>query len=262
MAQFCRSVPARLSPAVQGLLFVGSAAGVAALVRYGLGRQALSVAGVVVSAGGVLWLAGRWWAHRRLLRRLRSGRPDELLQAWHDALLSMPNAETTVPLLQATALAASGLTERARAALARAERGEAWQAAYEHRLMIETLLDAFEGERLEAVSKGERLCSLPLPEVTGDLRERIILLRESVAALARAFAHAAEPRDASLLWEAARRNALIHWPLRYAAAVVCVDRGLLAEADRLLAGAPSWPEDSAFRAFHAELCSRLSLPSR
>lgn len=239
------------------LLFVGSAAVAAAAIHYGLGKQALLAVGILITISGSAWLGSRYLARRRFRRMLLSGRPDEVLQAWHDALAAMPNADTTVPLLQATALAASGLTERARAALARAQRGDAWQAAYEHRLMIETLLDAFEGDRSLALSKAAELRTLPLPEVTGDLQERITLLRESVAAVARAFAHSAEPRDATLLWEAARRNALIHWPLRYAAAVVCVDRGMTDEARRLLTGAPIWPEESAFRAFHDELSTHL-----
>lgn len=257
-----RDVPPARSSLVKKLLFVGSAAGVAAAIHYGLGKQALLAIGLLAGLAVAVWLGARAFNRWRFRRMLQSGRPDEVLQAWHDALSTMPNADTTVPLLQATALAASGLTERAREALARAERGEAWRSAYEHRLMIETLLDSFEGERALAVSKGEELRALPLPEVTSDLRERITLLRESVAAVARAFAHAAEPRDATLLWEAARRNALIHWPLRYAAAVVCIDRGMPEEAARLLDGAPTWPEESAFRSFHAELSALLESSTR
>jgi hypothetical protein len=45
--------------------------------------------------------------------------------------------------------------------------------------------------------------------------------------------------------------------MRYAAAVACIDRHELTNARALLAGAPVWPEDSAFQAFHAELLSRL-----
>jgi hypothetical protein len=197
---------------------------------------------------------------RRVRRMLVEGRAEELLQHWHDSLVALPHADTTVPLLHATALAASGHTVRARAALDHAARGKSWPAAHEHRLLIETLLDAFEGEPGAALSKAQALSELPLPELPNDLRARVALLRESVAAVARAFAHQPEARDANLLRQAAGRNALIHWPLRYAAAVVCIDQGERAAARELLADAPAWPEDSAFRAFHAELSAYAREP--
>ena len=116
------------------------------------------------------------------------------------------------------------------------------------------------GARRRAAVRPRRL-RLPLPQVSDDLRARVALLREAVAAVARAFAHEPEEGDVILLWEAARKNTLIHWPLRYAAAVVCIDRGQRAEARELLDSAPEWPEDSAFRAFHAELTAWAREPS-
>jgi len=243
------------------LLLVASAALMASALHFAAqSKLTLFVALAGGACGAGVWFLFRWLARRRVRRMLVSGKADELIRMWHEELARMPHADTTIPLLQATALAANGLTERARAALERAARGEAWHAATEHRLMIETLLDTFEGDRGEALDKAHRLRTLPMPQVTDDLKERIGLLREAVAAVARAFAHEAEAKDASLLWEAARRNALIHWPLRYAAAVVLVDRGEKDRARSLLDGAPDWPEDSAFRAFHAELVEHSSPP--
>ena len=110
-------------------------------------------------------------------------------------------------------------------------------------------------------ARPRRFSELPLPELPSDLRVRVALLRESVAAVARAFAHQPEARDANLLRQAAGRNALIHWPLRYAAAVVCIDQGESGpKRGKLLADAPAWPEDSAFRAFHAELSAYAREP--
>lgn len=234
-------------------LLLGSAALVAAALHQARENAWWLVVPLVALVAIVGWFVLRAAGKRRVRRMLVEGRAEELLELWHDSLTSLPHAETTVPLLHATALTASGHTDRARTALTHASRGHAWPAAYEHRLLVETLLDSFEGERGAALEKAEELRNLPLPAVGEELRGRVALLREAVGAVARAFAHQPEARDAALLWEAARRNALIHWPLRYAAAVVCIDRGQKAEARELLANAPEWPEDSAFRAFHAEL---------
>ncbi|MBK7578678.1 MAG: hypothetical protein IPI67_00605 [Myxococcales bacterium] len=246
-------MPTRGFSAASLFAFVGSAALVAAALTFGRHNPWWLGVPVGLFVAGSVWLALRIVARRRMRRMLMTGRAAELLELWGDALGELPHADTTVPLLHATALAASGHTDRARTALSRAAHGTAWPAAQEHRLLVETLLDSFEGERSASLSKAEELRNLPLPAVDSALRARVALLREAVAAVARAFAHEPEDRDAVLLWEAARRNALIHWPLRYAAAVVCIDRGSKEEARRLLADAPEWPEDSAFRAFHAEL---------
>lgn len=245
--------PERRSP-WRLVVLVGSAAVVAGAVHYSA-RSPVALGLVVVGSltGLCVWALLRWLARRRVQRMLIAGRADELIRMWHEELERLPHAETTIPLLHATALAASGLTARARSALDAANASGSWQAAAEHRLMIETLLDTFDGERGEALEKARRLRALPMPPVATELRGRIGMLREAVAAVARAFAHEPETKDAQLLWEAARRNALIHWPLRYAAAVVLIDGGDKERARRLLDGAPDWPEESAFRAFHAEL---------
>jgi hypothetical protein len=197
-------------------------------------------------------------ARKRARKLLVSGNVEAVLSAWNGALDRVPHRETMAPLIAATALAANGMTERARAALARAAKGAAWEAALEHRLFVETLLDAFEGDREQAVIKARQLLELPLPPAGPFLKARIVMLRAAIGALARAFAHATLPGDIRALRAAARRNPLVHWPMRYAAAVACVDRRDLDRARELLAGAPAWPEDSAFQAFHGELLAKLN----
>jgi hypothetical protein len=46
--------------------------------------------------------------------------------------------------------------------------------------------------------------------------------------------------------------------MRYAAAIVLVDQGKANGVRDLLAGAPEWPKESAFRAFHEELLARAA----
>ena len=76
------------------------------------------------------------------------------------------------PLVAATALMSNGMTERARTALSRAQRGPAWEAALEHRLFVEVLADAFEGDRDRALQNAERLALLPLPPESPFVRSR------------------------------------------------------------------------------------------
>jgi hypothetical protein len=89
-------------------------------------------------------------------------------------------------------------------------------------------------------------------------RRRIAVLRRGLAALARAFAHASVDGDASTLARAAGASPLVHWAMRYAQAIVAVDHGQAGQVSALLAGAPAWPEASAFHAYHGELLSRGS----
>lgn len=197
------------------------------------------------------------WRRRRAKQRVRdmaqAGQTAELLDAWQDAMADVPHAETLMPLIHATAFTSAGQTERARAALDRAEQGPAWQSTREHRLIVETLLDAFEGQRDRALDKSAELVALPLPPVGPVTADRVVELRAAVAAAARAFAHRSIRDDVALLRAAARKNPLIHWPLRYATAIALIDQGRGAEVSALLSGAPKWPEDSAFSAFQREL---------
>jgi hypothetical protein len=162
------------------------------------------------------------------------------------------------PLVTATAYAAYGFIDRARDALSRAAKGPAWEAAREQRLFVEALLDVYEGERSRALTKAEELEKLPLPNVGFWMRRKIALLRRGVGALARAFAHSSRVEDEALLRDAARSSPLVHWAMRYARAVYLVDAGRQGEARTLIADAPTWPEESAFRSFHDELSAQLA----
>jgi hypothetical protein len=241
-----------MSPFKRALFLLGTALLAAVVVRFAIDSLwfLLAICTLVTVFAGF-----RLYARRRAKKLLTSGRPEEVLTAWYDTLSSMPHSDTTIPLLRATALAATGMTDPARQALAHAERGSGWAAAEEHRLILETMLNAFDGDRELALEKARTLAALPVPSVAPEVRGRIALLREAMSALARAFAHTSEARDLAVLREASHRHALIHWPLRYAAAVVCIDHGEKSEARKLLAGAPTWPEDSSFTSFHAELAA-------
>ncbi|MEZ4223032.1 MAG: hypothetical protein R3B13_18960 [Polyangiaceae bacterium] len=214
--------------------------------------------------GAVALAAIAWFvlSRRRQQRRLQalalSGRTDELVNQWEQAVADLPQAETLLPLIHATAFTSSGLTDRAREALERGRRAGSWESTEEHRLIVETLLDAFEGDRQRAMDKARRLASLPVPPVGPMMRARILELRRALMAFARAFAHDSGPGDGRLLRHAAKKNPLIHWPFRYAAAVAFIDHGKHSEAQRLLRDAPAWPADSAFAAFQEELSEHAS----
>lgn len=238
------------SPFKRALFLLGTALLAAVVVHFAIDSIWVAVATCFVVTA---WVALRIHVRRRAKKLLTSGKPEEVLEAWYDALSTMPHSDTTIPLLRATALAATGMTDPARQALAHAERGSGWDAAGEHRLILETMLNAFDGDRELALEKARELASLPVPKVAPEIRGRIALLREAMSALARAFAHTSDVRDLAVLREAAGRHALIHWPLRYAAAVVCIDHGDKSAARKLLEGAPPWPEESSFTSFHAEL---------
>lgn len=236
------------------LAFVVSAGLAAAALRFAW-FEPLAAAVVL---GMVLVIVGaRWLARQRLVRVLRSGDVRALLQRWSPALRRAPHPATMAPLMTATAFAACGWVERARNALALAERGPAWDAALEHRLFLDTLLDAFEGDPDAALVHARRLERLPLPEVSSALQHRILRLRAAAAALARAFAHQSQPGDRELLQHAGDASPLIYWAMRYAAAVIAIDEGDLGGARGLLNDAPRWPEESTFRAFHAEIAGRI-----
>ena len=239
------------------LSFVASAAIVALAIHTSFTRPWL---GLLMLTPLAVLAALRLRARRRVRRMVQSGQVEQLVGAWEEAVSDLPHADTMLPLIQATALAASGMTDRARAALERASRGSAWEAALEHRLIVETMLHTFEGDAADAMEKSARLAALPLPDVGPSVRARVEQARHAMAALARAFAHDAHERDAELLTSAARENPLLHWPLRYAAAVVEIDAGRPAKARKLIDSAPEWPEESVFRAYQAELAAHAATP--
>jgi hypothetical protein len=206
----------------------------------------LAVVGALLMIPAVV---GRW----RTRQLLMSGDAERVIGAWEGAFGGVPHPETMAPLLKATAYASYGWIEAGRRALDRAVRGPAWEAAIEQRLYIETLLDAFQGDRESALAKARALEAMPAPAAGLLARRRVARLREGLAAFARAFAHAGREGDAVALRKAAGASPLVHWAMRYAGAILAVDGGRGAEARALIAGAPDWPKDSAFREYHDEL---------
>jgi hypothetical protein len=200
---------------------------------------------------------GRW----RMRRLLRSGDVERVIGTWAGSIDRVAHRETMGPLLHATAYAAYGRVDAARRALDRAVKGPAWDAAIEQRLFVETLLDTFEGDRAAAVRKAQTLEALPVPAAGHFVRRRVALLRHGLGAMARAFAHATRAGDEQTLARAASASPLVHWAMRYASAVVALDDGRGSEVEALLAGAPAWPEESAFHEYHRELLSRAEVPS-
>ncbi len=247
--------PAPRRPSRALLLFPFSIAALSALLAAQMisrdARFALPVAGFAL----LLLLpavVGRW----RMRRLLRSGDVERVIGTWAGSIDRIAHRETMAPLLQATAYAAYGWVEAARDALDRAIKGPAWDAALEQRLFVETLLDSFEGDRDAAVRKAQALEALPMPPAGTMARRRIASLRSGLAAMARAFAHRSREGDARALARAASVSPLVHWAMRYAAAIVAVDGGRTAEVASLLSGAPTWPAQSAFHEYHQELLAR------
>lgn len=240
-------------------MFVASAAGAALVLRFAWEKPLVAAAALLV-----LFVIGtiRWAARRRARRALVSGDVGAVLREWSRSIARAPYAPTMAPLMTATAFAANGWVEQARAALAAAQRGPAWDAALEHRLFLDALLLTFEGDRDEAIRQAERLARLPVPDAPAPMRERIEVLRGAMGALTRAFAHKAERGDGELLDRAARISPLVHWAMRYASAVVAIDEGDGEKARALLDGAPDWPSESAFRTFHDEIAAHAGMIAR
>lgn len=217
---------------------------------------------IVVALAAAVFLVPSWIARRRMRLLLLSGDVREILAMWKRSFGSVGDTETMSPLVSATTYAAYGFIDEARTALSRAPKGPAWEAAIEQRLFVEALLDVYEGERSSAMTKADELERLPLPELgfwpAWGAKRKVALLRRSVAALARAFAHKSRAEDERLLRDAAHSSPLVHWAMRYGRAVFLIDAGRKDEARQLISDAPAWPAASVFRAFHAELAAELA----
>jgi len=244
----------RPSPWKPRLLFVLSAAAAALVLRL---AWAEPLAGVAVLAVIATVVVSRWVARLRARRLLRSGDIESILQRWSESFGRAPHPETMQPLMKATAFAAYGWVDRARDLLRMAERGPAWDAALEHRLFLDALLLTFEGDPEAALDRARALQRLPLPMAAPLLVDRVRILRAAVAALARAFSHQSEDGDRRLLLQASDSSPLVHWAMRYGAAVLSVDAGELGRARALLVDAPSWPGESCFAAFHREITEEV-----
>ena len=238
------------------LLPVAVAALSAVLAAQMIGRDSRLLAPLLALASllFVPAILGRW----RMRKLLMSGDVERVIGTWEGSIDRVPYRETMAPLLKATAYASYGWIEGARRALERAVRGPAWDAAIEQRLFVETLLDTFEGDRDAAQRKAQALEALPMPSGGLFARRRVALLRRGLGALTRAFAHASREGDAQVLARAAGASPLVHWAMRYAAAIVAVDRGRARDVQALLSGAPAWPDQSAFHTYHSELLAQAA----
>ncbi|MGH7269347.1 MAG: hypothetical protein ACREJ3_02870 [Polyangiaceae bacterium] len=238
-------------PRARLLLSVALAAVSAVLVAQLVGKDSRYLAPLIIFSGAMFIpaLIGRW----RMRKLLMSGDVERVIGTWEGSIGLVPYKETMAPLLKATAYASYGWIEAARRALERAVRGPAWEVALEQRLFVETLLDTFEGRRDGAMRKAEAIESLPMPPAGIFARRRVAVLRRGLAAFARAFAHSSRDGDARVLAKAAGASPLVHWAMRYAAAIVAVDRGRARDVAALLSGAPEWPDASAFHEYHHEL---------
>ncbi|HEU5073788.1 MAG TPA: hypothetical protein VFU02_06440, partial [Polyangiaceae bacterium] len=139
--------------------FVGSAGAVALAIQAGIETPWL---GAALAFGAALFTLKRFLDRRRMRRLLTSGNIALVLEAWHDSLRRVPHSETMRPLVIATLLAAHGMLDGAHRALDQAKRGRAWEAALEHRLLLQTLLSAFDGQSAQALSSANHLASLPI----------------------------------------------------------------------------------------------------
>jgi hypothetical protein len=240
------------------LWLISSATIVAFAVHIGLKSPPLGL--LLLALFAITQLPGAF-RQLRLKRLLRSGDLSAVLEAYHPAMARLPHPETLGPLMVAAALASHGMVDRARRALDRAVRGEAWEAALEHRWFVETLMEAFDGDRGLALDRAESLEKLPLPVANASLQKRIVALRAALTALARAFARRSQGDDAELMLAAADKSPLVHWAMRYGAIVAFLERGDRDRAQQLLSGAPEWPADSAFRAFQEELTGLATEPT-
>lgn len=193
----------------------------------------------------------RWFARRRLLEIIASGDVRGLLRAWYRSAASLANPEVALPLMIATAYASFGWVEEARRAreAVKGERGD----SREQLEFVDVLLEVYEGDREAAVRRAEALLERQLPEADGAFATRVRSLRRGLVAIARAFAHRATDDDVRALVAMREPVPILTWPLRYAEAVVAIDAGDRARAEEVLRIAPRWPENSVFRAFHAEL---------
>src|ERR1700749_4631707 len=216
----------------QMLLPVVVAALSAVLAAQMIGRDSRLLAPLLALASllFVPAMLGRW----RMRKLLMSGDVERVIGTWEGSIERVPYRETMAPLIKATAYASYGWIDAARRALDRAVRGPAWDAAIEQRLFVETLLDTFEGDRDAAQRKAEALEALPMPATGLFARRRVAPPPRGRAPLPRAFAQASREDDARLLARAAGASPLVHWAMRYAAAIVAIDRGRARDVTALL----------------------------
>ncbi len=185
------------------------------------------------------------------------GDVERIIGTWAGSIDRVAHGETMAPLLQATAYASYGWVEAAQARPR--SRGEG--AGLGGRLRAASLRRDpprhLRGRARGRVRKAEVLEALPCPSAGPLARRRISVLRRGLAAMARAFAHASRRRGRAGPRRAPRR------PRRWSTGR-CATRAPSSPSTTdtrrtspgLLAGAPAWPAESAFHAYHEELLAR------
>lgn len=233
---------------IRGTVFVTSAAAVAALLDVGWREPALMW---LALAALLVFPVRRYVARRNLDALLQSGDVTRLLNAWDSASRPAPYSNRPAErLIRATALASYGWTKRARQLLDLAH--GAPTEGLEHRVFLEVLLTALEGDHTRSMQMALALSSLPL-STNPSANTRATLHRSAALALARAFAGCGTKADDEILDRAGRQNPVLFWPTRYARAQLGLQHGNPTPAKRLVRRAPSWPEQSVFRQLTREL---------
>lgn len=242
---------------VRWLPFVVTAAVASLVVHASLSRPWL-LGGVVAAA--VTFVVLLFVRQVQLRRSLARGDLAHVVARMLPSLKKLPHRDTLGPIALATLFAAHGQAREARATMAAAQRGPAWEGALEHRLFVETLLALLEGDF--AVAKDQVAHMATLPEATGPRALKSRTLREAMGSLTRAFSRESQPGDSDRLEEVSKTSPSVGWIMRYGAAIAAVDHGDLPRAERLIASAPTWPEGSRLRDVHAELVSLLDQHAR
>jgi hypothetical protein len=233
-------------------IFVTSAAAVAGALHQGR-HDPITLC--LLAAVFMILPLRKYLAYRNLESLLKSGDVTRLLNAWDSASRLEPyNNGHAERLIRATALASYGWTKRARQLLdlAQGNPGE----GLEHRVFLEVLLTALEGNHTRSMQMALALSSLPLSANRG-ASQRAELHRSAALALARAFAGCGTKADDQVLDRAGRQNPVLFWPTRYARAHLGLQHGNPAQAKRLVRRAPRWPEQSVFRQLTRDLADAL-----
>lgn len=233
--------------------FIASAAAVAYSIRLVLaGRWVLASTFVLLALP--LLVVPEFLERRRRRAVYRSGNVAEIVET---ALMEMGESDNQqIALQRALALAALGVTGPARIALQTWSHRNPSDEEYERLLVVEVLIEAFDGEHTGAYRRAVALSSLPRPDTRAADR-RSSAVRECMNAIVRAFDGRAEPGDLDRLLRGPEVLPVLHWVTRYAAAAVCSQRGAQDAVAALLAGAPIWPEESAFALLHRDLTRGL-----
>lgn len=229
--------------------FIASAAAVAYSIRLVLaGRWVLASAFALLAVP--LFLVPEYLERRRRRAVYRSGNLQEILET---ALLEVRDeGHERMALHRALALAALGVTGPARLVLQTWRHRHVSDEEHEQLLIVEVLIEAFEGEHTGAYGRASQLRSLPRPETPGNER-RSQAVRDCMAAIVRAFDGRSEAGDLEHLLRGPEVLPVLHWVTRYAAAAICAQRGARDAVATLLQGAPVWPEESAFALLHRDL---------